>query len=352
MSNPTYFQTCHTPLSRIFLAGLVLFVIISLTEKPTRHVVSKKGQFGDVLLWQNVVDRMRQGQSYYSAMETALRTTHRDRGIYPLRPFWSFRLPTLACFMSMFPTNFIPMVLLALLAVTMVLFWSKLLFESGGWISVIIGNILLSYSVICTVIPSAIVFHDVWACIFISLSIGLYSRSRAFSVLFGLLALSLRIQVIPFIIVMGCFALFEKRSRESIIWFAALGAFMIYVAIHAYFVSKHVTDSDPSKSWTAFGGWSFVLATTRWTLPGIVGLSFVSGALLPVSLLSLASWNNACARRAAATMLLYCISFMFMGNPDNNYWGLLYGPLWAIGVAFSPKMIRELCNSALGIYKN
>jgi hypothetical protein len=118
---------------------------------------------------------------------------------------------------------------------------------------------------------------------------------------------------------------------------------------YAYFVSQHVTDSDPSKSWTGFGGWSFVIATTRWTLPGIVGLSFISGALLPVSLLSLASWHNACARRAAATMLLYCFAFMIMGNPDNDYWGLLYSPLWAVGVAYSPKMIRELCNSALGL---
>ena len=343
MSNSTYFQTCSPSVARILLAGLILFVMISLFERPTDRIVAQEGELGDVRLWQNVLDRMRQGQSYYSAMEMALRNT----GNYPLRPFWSFRLPTLACFMSIFKTNFVPRILLALLAIAMVLFWSKLLLESSGWISVLLGNILLTFSVVCAVLPSAIVWHDLWAGVLVAMSIGLYSKNRTLSVLFGLLALTLRIQVVPFIIVMGCFALFEKRFRESGVWFAALGAFVIYVTIHAYFVSKHVTDSDPSKNWIGFGGWSFIIATTRWTLPGIVGLSFASGALLPVSLFSLASWHNACARRAAATMLVYCFAFMIMGNPDNDYWGLLYSPLWAVGVACSPKTIRELCSAAL-----
>jgi hypothetical protein len=340
MRESTYINKCPPQIAQIMLSGLILFAMLGLFEKPTAISVSSEGMLGDIRIYQNVVDRMRQGESYYSAAENELRPK------YALRPFWSFRLPTLAFFLSLFRTNLVPMLMLTILTTAMVFFWLKILLESCGWISVFIGTILLSFSMTCVVQSSNVVWHDLWAGILIALSLGLYNTNRILSVIFGLLALTLRIHVVPFILVMGFFALSDKRLRESIIWFGSVGLFVIYVAIHAYFVSKHVTDADPTKTWTSFGGWPFVISTTRWTLPGVIGLSSISSVLLPVSLLSLAVLQNTSARRASGTMLLYCLAFMIMGNPNNDYWGLLYSPLWAVGVACAPKTIKELCFAA------
>ena len=337
----TLLADCPTSVIRILLAGLLLLMLLGTTTKPIHHVPLSAGQNADIALWQGVVDRMRQGQPYYDAMEANLRAAKN----YPMRPFWSFRLPILAPFMALFKTNLVPRIILTVLAGLMVLFWTRLL-KAEGWLCATVGVLLLSFSVVCAVAPAATVMHDLWAGILIALSIALYGQNRPASLICGLIALSLRIHVVAFVGVMGIFALLERRWREALIWSVGLVAFGLYVSVHAWIVSRHLNEADLAASWMGVGAWGFVMATTTWTLPGLLDARILSGPLLPVSLLSLAVWPSPSGRRAAGTMLAYICAFMIMGNPGNDYWGLLYSPLWAVGVAYSPVMFRDLIKRA------
>ncbi len=46
--------------------------------------------------------------------------------------------------------------------------------------------------------------------------------------------------------------------------------------------------------------------------------------------------------RAALVLGGYIVSFLFVGRPNTSYWGLLYAPLLAIGLALSPLSLRDL----------
>ena len=85
----------------LLLAATALLILIGLADLPLSPEELHPGDTRiDAALTQGVIDHMRAGTGYYDAMETALRTQG-----YALRPFPAFRLPLLAKFTAMFPTN-------------------------------------------------------------------------------------------------------------------------------------------------------------------------------------------------------------------------------------------------------
>ncbi len=327
--------------SEVLFVSIFLLVLISGFTRPTPPKRAVGNQQGDGDLEQSGIDHLRRGEGYYSSMEKELRSR-----FYAVRPFWNFRLPTLAMFVSRFKTNLPPRIILMALAGILELLWLIILFKEAGWPSVAMGVVLFTLILRVAGSPNLTVCHDVWVGILIALSIGFYAYNRPASIVFGLLALSLRIHACAFVVVMGACALWERKYREFLVWSAGLILFGCYVAIHAHFASQHATDMDAIKSWEAHGGWSFVMATTSMLLPDFSRIAAVTGPLLIISILSLTMWNHPSARRAAMTMLAFICAFMVMGNPDNDYWGLLYSPLYAVGLAYSPKAVRDMIRGA------
>ena len=45
---------------------------------------------------------------------------------------------------------------------------------------------------------------------------------------------------------------------------------------------------------------------------------------------------------ALATVALYLLLFLFYGRPENDYWGAVYAPLVAIGLASMPAAVLGL----------
>jgi len=318
-----------SPTDRVLLlAATALLILIGLADLPLSPEELHPGDTRiDAALTQGVIDHMRAGTGYYDAMETALRTQG-----YALRPFPAFRLPLLAKFTAMFPTNAGPRVLLITLSLAVWLTW--ILRMQSRW-TLIIGGSLLTFPIAMALVPRALLFHDMWAGLLIALALGLHSRSRWAAVACGVIALGIREHAVIFAGVMLLCARHDRRERLA--WAAAIAGFTIYILIHAWVVSGHVLPNDRARNWVAFAGWSFIVSTARWTWLTIFSPDAISAVVMPMALLGLAHLKD---RRPLAVVGAYVTVFMFIGQPDDWYWGFLYSPLLAVGIAHAPVLTQ------------
>jgi hypothetical protein len=66
---------------------------------------------------------------------------------------------------------------------------------------------------------------------------------------------------------------------------------------------------------------------------------------LPLAVLGLAGWRGELGTRASVTAGLYVAAFAFVGQPFNDYWGLIDAPLLALGFVHSAASLRDLFDS-------
>jgi len=59
----------------------------------------------------------------------------------------------------------------------------------------------------------------------------------------------------------------------------------------------------------------------------------------------LAGWRGETGRRCLGTTVAYLAAFAVVGQPFNEYWGLLYAPLLPLGIAQAPAALRDLIQS-------
>jgi len=59
-------------------------------------------------------------------------------------------------------------------------------------------------------------------------------------------------------------------------------------------------------------------------------------------LLGLAAWRGGIGARLSLTAGAYVAAFAMVGQPFNDYWGLMYAPMLAFGFAAAPAVLRDL----------
>lgn len=322
------------------LFALFLLMVMGAVSPPTgRSLGGRNGR--DAELWQNVIDRMRAGDGYYSAMNQALRTT----GRWALRPFTNFRLPVLATVTALCPSDGVMRAVLLLLAFLVAAVWTLEVNQRLGPIGAGAAFLLLMFPVVSAT-TVGFLFHDLWAGVLIALSIGLYCRSRPASVLCGLTALAIREQAIVFVVVMCGVAVGQRRKREAAAWFLGLAAFAGYLALHAHAVSGYLSPADPAKSWVGVQGWPFVIATGQWSVATFFLPHWGLAIAVPLALVGASAFGGEVGTRLAFTLFAYAATFMCVGNPDNAYWGLLYSTLLTVGLIYSLPALRDLAKAA------
>ena len=333
--------------ARLVLSAFLVVVVSGAvfcrgTSGPGK-VISGPNQ-GDVELYRSIVDRLHEGEGYYKVVGSELRS----RG-YATRPFFTWRLPTLACFLAELPIAQIGMWVLAALASLALAIWLGVLSKDGGFYMALLGGGLLLGIVASCLAESAFLFHELWAGVLIALSIAVYTRNRALSVAAGLLALFIRELSLPFVAVMLIMAYKEKHRREALAWLVGIGAFFLYLSVHAKIVSGLLTNAELSNAgWVQFGGWSFVLATAKWTVVTVFTPWWIDIFLLPLILIGLIGWRGAIGTRVGLASTLYVLAFMIAGRSDNFYWGMMYAPLLALGMLRIPRSVADLYHRAIG----
>ncbi len=322
------------------VAVLSLWGALASLSAPTEPTAPVAPMARDAELYRAVAARVQAGESYYHAAATEQRA--RD---YPLKPFVTVRPPLLAeaTAIAGSPASMgIALQLLVLMTLVAMIVRLRALGLSRPESLAAIGLAALAMLVIAQ--PDLALWHEAWAATLIALALALHRPERWWpSVLIALAAACVRELAIPFLLVMGFWAIIEKRRAEALAWFGALVVAAAALVLHALAVAQIVTAADQtSPGWSGAGGWLFVAPMLAKTsafalLPGWLG-----AALVPVAFLGWAMVPHPAARRATLWIGGMMAAFALFGRPDNFYWGLMLAPLLPIGLSFTPRAVQRL----------
>jgi hypothetical protein len=335
----------RTPLeARAILA--VLVALIAWGALGSGSELARRGPAArdiDTNLYRAVVERVHAGEPYYDAAGIELR----GRG-FATRPFWNWRLPTLAWLTAQLPHPALARGLLAASAFGALLLWIPVLRDRAPLAVALLGGLLVLGALLPSLSEQGFYFHEVWAGVWIAVSLAAWGLGLPWlSVGAGLFALFVRELALPYLGVMFLLAWVEHRRREAWVWLAGGALFALALCVHAFVVSQRLGDAElVNESWIRFGGWSFVLATARWNAYLLPAPSWVVALIFPLCLLGLVGWRSRVGARAALTVGAYVCAYAIAGRPDNTYWGFVYAPLLPLGLLFAPASLADLWRAA------
>src|SRR5579872_1467714 len=312
---------------------------------PTTTSAKVEEKDADIVLYERIIEGVRNGQDYYSVAARELR-----QGNYPLRPFVAFRPPLLAELLAHMSPLMGLLILRALVAAVMLAWGLRLREATGSPAAWAIACLLFAGGVALFGQAYYMAVHEIWAGLLVALSLALHKPDRwVASIVAGLLAMLIRELAFPYVAIMAALALWEGKRREAAGWAAAIVLFAIATAFHAAAATAAASIADhTSQGWNSHGGWSFFL-TAVW-LTGLLrnGPYVLVAALTPLALLGWAGWREPIALRVFAALAGYAVMLMLFGRPDNFYWALIFTPLLMVGLIFAPRSLGELIASARG----
>ena len=322
----------------VALLALLALASWSPASAPAPKVRTSETQHSDLQLYRDIIARVRAGENFYHATADELR-----KGNYPLKPFFTFRLPTHATIYAVLGERAMIATFWLLSAGLMVAWWIRLR-------NILPGPLLAAALVLVAgglgglLQPQTGLFHESWVAILLALMIALYRPERIWpAVLVGGAALMIRELALPMILAMGGLALLEKRWKEAGGWAAVVALFAIYMALHAYWASQVVLPGDPpSPGWSAMLGLQFALKSIAKVTLGIRLPIALASALLILSLFGWASVRAAWALRVAILLAGYGAMLALLARTDTFYWALIAAPLSFAGLVFVPKAIADL----------
>ncbi len=324
--------------------GAAVIAGLAVSRTPGEMKPPEEGR-SDWHFYQQVVNRVRAGESYYDALPRVFPE-------FRFTPFsvFNFRTPVYAWLIGGLPSEEWARALLAGLALlTLGLGFRALRCELGG-LRAAAGAFLLLGGLGWCFLGMGIYAQELWAGTLITMSISLYVLGRwPLAVLAGLTALFFRELTLPYCILALAFAVWQKRPAEVIAWVGGLALYAVFLTWHLARVTPLLPPSPKGSSldWVAFGGLPFLLATARMNffllvfLPGLATAFF-----LPLAVLGLAGWRGEMGTRVGLTVAAYLAAFGVIGQPFNLYWGFLYAPLLGLGLLWMPAALRDLWRTA------
>ena len=297
----------------------------------------------DLQLYDRIIARVGQGEGYYHVAVEEQRA--RD---FPVRPGLAVRLPTLAV-VSGWLGEWGMMTLASLLALgTLAAWYWRLENEPGGADHRLYVLLLLVIGTAVGFKPQYLVLHEVWAGVLLALALALHRRGRWLGAWIAAgLALTIREHALPFVLLMGALAAVRGDRREALAWGGLVLLFGLMLALHLAQVAELTSASDPLSpgwlAWRGLGGWTgnIILSSPLQFIPGWLAAPL---ALLP--LLGWAGWKSDLGLAGFLLCLGYGVLFMIAGRDNNFYWALVIMPLWFVGLAFLPRTLAGLWNSA------
>ncbi len=323
----------------VIMALCCLILLGLATGASPPHLV--EGPPGnDSSLFLRVLDDLRHGESYYTAIVREQR-----QGEYPLHPFVTVRLPTLAFALAELPTPGWRRLLAGGLATLTLAAW---IWRLRDWV-----NRPFSFSAAIVVLCGALLpaflkddytIHEMWSGELIALSLALYSPKHwPVSFVIACLALSIRELTVPFFVVMGMLAWRDGRRLEATAWALGIAAFLGGLVMHAAMLQPLIRADDPaSPGWIGIGGWTFLLLLMKWNLLLMVSPDWLAAVAAPLVLLGLIARRGIWEDRLALVVGVYGLAFLTFGRVDNSYWGLMIAPLWPLGVIASGSGLASL----------
>ncbi|HET9399004.1 MAG TPA: hypothetical protein VFO45_09320, partial [Sphingomicrobium sp.] len=237
------------------LLALLAVATWSPAAAPAPKLRSSPAEQSDLQLYRDIIKGVAAGGDYYEVAAMELR-----KGNYPLKPFFTFRLPTHASAYALVGEG--PMILLiwALCGALIIAWWVKLRPLLPMSLTAL-ALVLLAGGLGGMLQPQTGLFHESWAALLLALMVAVHRHDHFWpAVILGGTALMIRELALPMILAMGGLALIEKRWREAAAWALAVAMFGIYLTLHAHWVSQVVLPGDPpSPGWSNMNGLQFAL---------------------------------------------------------------------------------------------
>jgi hypothetical protein len=200
----------------LLIAALIAILAIacwSPAGAPAPKLRASPAQHSDLQLYRDIIKGVEAGGDYYEVAAKEQRAAG-----YPLKPFYTFRLPTHATIYAAVGERAMIVIVWLLCAGLMFGWWFKLrsllpLPLLGASMFLMAGGLggLLQ--------PVTGLFHESWAAILLAMMIALRRPDRVWpAMVAGGAALMVRELALPMILAMGGLALIEKRWREAAGW--------------------------------------------------------------------------------------------------------------------------------------
>jgi hypothetical protein len=282
----------------------------------------------DTDLFGAVIDRVRGGESYYSADAEAMRSYG-----YPTASVFNWRLPTLTLFQAALPSLGWSVAILTALGLGTLTLWFRYLSRSVGHVALLVPVLITTFPVWPLIRDSSALLHDLWAGELIALSLACWaSGAVGISLAAALAAVSIRELAVPYVLVMAFMAVLERKRKEATSWFMLTLFFSGLLAWHIAHALPLLAPKSPYYGWAVLGGWRFVLKTAQVNVLLMEAPAWFVALVVPAISAGLLCWRTPVGRRVAATVTIYLAAFTIVGRPDNWYWGLIVAPLLPLGV--------------------
>jgi hypothetical protein len=350
ISRPSRFAGISKRHARWWLAGLVLLMLVAATAlitpgpPPVSHdPAAAAANLSDVMLYEHIVAGVRAGGNYYAVAADAQR-----QGDYPMRPFVTMRLPTLAIVQAMLPDLSVIVLIYGIAAATL---WAWYVRLSDAFVRVaprVIGLALLGCGGMICVRTDLIAFHEIWAGLLIALSLALWRENDWIPAIgIATCAMLVRETAALYAMVMAGMALWSGNRREAAGWGIGMAVLAVAVIAHFYGWSLVVKPGDSfGPGWSGLLGFGF-FAKTITLLTALAPLPQLAGVILvALAIFGWASWRHPTALRAMAVLAAYALLISLFCRTDTYYWGLMVAPFILIGLAFAPDGLRDLIVAA------
>jgi hypothetical protein len=329
-----------TSTARVVLLALAILLLWGIWRPLPRHGSSTPEERTDSALYSAVIERTARGEPYYTALGTELRQRK-----YPTGSVFNWRPPTLTLMLAHARIGSIGLLLalvIAVIAGTVRLFYREAP-------EIMLFAVLMQVGAAASALnPLAFVLHEMWAGLFIALSVLLYTFNRpsmgALAVVAGLF---LRELVAPYALACGLIAIYHRRRSEIAILTVGGIAWLAFYAWHAT-AATHAMGAGALEhpSWIQWGGPRFVLATIGFG--GWLHLLPTWASAFAAAVLVASVWSPVNATHAKIGAFTYALFFMVAGQQFNQYWGLLVAPTWSIGYGLGALGVVGLIRSARG----
>jgi hypothetical protein len=343
----TLFVGSVTPMrARALLAAWIVIALtaslLEIRQTPVPAARSVRTAAGDVALFRAVMARVRAGEPYHRALAAELRPRK-----YPTASVFNWRTPALYRLTGFLYPDAVRALLVGLGGLVLVATGIAMKARSAPALA---GALFLQLGAVVTVmVPSAPLMTEAWAGMLLALSICAYQlRAWRTAAFIGMLALFVRELAAPYVVVCALLAVRRRRWAEVTIWVAgALMYFMYYWwHVHEVWGLQQPGDLAHAQSWLYGGGPAFLLRTLRTNAWLLVSPGWLPSASFLLATLIAACLSGQTAPHLRLTVLTYLSLFLVVGQPFNDYWGLLTAPIWALAAADGVDALRTWAATA------
>lgn len=330
------------------LLGLLMACGVAIGVGPDHATVvdsaarNADGLAGDHALYARIAHRVAAGESYYSAAAAEHRA-----GNYPLRPFVTVRLPTLAWLFAALGERNVMILFLMLGGATLFAWYRRLRIETDLPRYAAIGALFVAANLTQLAAEPWILIHEVVAGTLIALALALDRRAPVGAVLVTVAAaVAVRETALPVAMLFGLFALIDRDWRAAAGWMTLGLCFIAGIALHIAALAAVTSPADAaSQGWHGMGGWTAYLSFVQMTSALRFFQGWVCALLVPLALLGWAAWRSRLGLAGFLVQTGYAALLMIFARPSNFYWAMLVVPSLFVGLVFAPAAIAALLRS-------